>query len=112
MTTIGFIGGTGPEGKGLAARFARAGMQVVVGSRSAARGEEVAGEIRAVSGGEVRGATNVDAAASDFVIVTLPYTGVADTLPGLADAIGNRIVISTVVPMKFEAGRMSMTPVE
>ena len=112
MTTIGFIGGTGPEGKGLAARFARAGMQVVIGSRSAERGEEVAREIAAVAGGEVSGATNADAAAGDIVIVTLPYTGVADTLPPLAEAIENRIVISTVVPMQFEAGRMSMIPVE
>jgi NADPH-dependent F420 reductase len=112
MTTIGFIGGTGPEGKGLAARFARAGMQVVIGSRSAERGEEVAREIVAVSGGEIKGATNFDAARSDFVIVTLPFSGVADTLPGLASAIENRIVVSTVVPMEFAGGRVSMVPVE
>ena len=40
--SIGIIGGTGPEGKGLAARFAQAGFEVLIGSRSAERGEEAA----------------------------------------------------------------------
>jgi NADPH-dependent F420 reductase len=110
---LGFIGGTGPEGKGLAARFARAGLEVIIGSRSAERGEEVAQEIAKVSGGNVHGATNADACkAADIVIITLPYTGLADTLPPLADVIGDKIVVSTVVPMAFEKGRASMVPVE
>ena len=111
--TLGFIGGTGPEGKGLAARFARAGLNVVIGSRSAERGEEVAREIAAVSGGNVNGATNEDACkVADIVFVTLPYSGLVDTLPPLADAIGDKIVVSTVVPMQFEKGRASMLAVE
>src|SRR5581483_7480082 len=109
--TLGFIGGTGPEGKGLAARFARAGLEVVIGSRSAERGEEVAREIAAVSGGTVRGATNADACKSDIIIVTLPYSGLPDTLPPLTDAIGDKIVVSTVVPMQFAGGRASMLQV-
>ncbi len=107
--TVGFIGGTGPEGKGLAARFAKAGLNVIIGSRSAERGEEVAKEIAAVAGGSVRGATNADAAAqSEIVIVTLPYAGQSETLTGLREAIGDRIVVSTVVPMVFTSGRASM----
>ncbi|HLF76824.1 MAG TPA: NADPH-dependent F420 reductase [Dehalococcoidia bacterium] len=110
---IGFIGGTGPEGKGLAARFAKAGLTVIIGSRSAERGEEVAREIAGVSGGTVRGATNADAASqSDVVVVTLPYAGQAETLVGLGEAIGNRIVVSTVVPMEFTGGRASMLHLE
>ena len=112
-TTIGFIGGTGPEGKGLAARLAKAGLEVIIGSRSAERGAEVAKEIAVVSGGKVRGATNADAASqSEVVIVTLPYAGQGETLAGLREAIGKRIVVSTVVPMEFSAGRASMLNLE
>jgi NADPH-dependent F420 reductase len=110
---IGFIGGTGPEGKGLAARFARAGLTVIIGSRSAERGEEVAREIASLTGGDVRGATNADACAqSEVIIVTLPYASQTETLAGLKDAIGNRIVVSTVVPMEFSSGRASMLHLE
>jgi NADPH-dependent F420 reductase len=110
--TIGFIGGTGPEGKGLAARFAQAGMEVIVGSRSADRGEEAASDIRERAGGNVRGATNAAAAAAEIVIVTLPYAGQADTLSALKDIIGNRIVVSTVVPMVFSPGKVEMLTLE
>lgn len=107
--TIGFIGGTGPEGRGLAARFARAGMEVLIGSRSAERGEEAATEVRQRAGGDVRGATNADAAAgSEIVIVTLPYAGQAETLMALREQIGNRILVSTVVPMVFGGGKIEM----
>jgi NADPH-dependent F420 reductase len=108
-SSIGFVGGTGPEGKGLAVRLARAGLHVIIGSRSAERGEAVAQELAALSGGQVSGATNADAVSgSEIVIVTLPYDGQADTLSGLREAIGNKIVVSTVVPMQFASGRASM----
>ena len=111
--TIGIIGGTGPEGKGLAARFARAGMEVLIGSRSAERGEEAAKDIREHAGGNVRGAANADAArASEIVVVTLPYSGQAETLVALQDDIGSRIVISTVVPMVFSPGKVEMLRLE
>lgn len=34
---VGVLGGTGPQGKGLAYRLARAGQKVIIGSRSADR---------------------------------------------------------------------------
>ncbi|HLG12250.1 MAG TPA: NADPH-dependent F420 reductase [Dehalococcoidia bacterium] len=110
--SIGMIGGTGPEGKGLAARFARAGLAVIVGSRSAERGAEAAEEVRNQAGGNVRGATNAEAAQADLVMVTLPYLGQAETLAGLRERIGNRIVVSTVVPMQFAAGKVTMLDLE
>ena len=110
---IGIIGGTGPEGKGLAARFARAGLEVLIGSRSAERGEEAAGEVRERAGGSVRGATNADAAReAEIVVVTLPYAGQAETLAALKDEIGNKIVVSTVVPMQFSPGKVEMLRLE
>ena len=111
--TIGFIGGTGPEGRGLAARFARAGMDVIIGSRSAERGEDAAKDIVELSGGNVRGATNADAATlADTIVVTVPYSGMADTLEGLKDAIGEKLLISAVVPLQFTAGRVSIIHTE
>jgi NADPH-dependent F420 reductase len=110
--SIGIIGGTGPEGKGLAARFARADMDVVIGSRSAERGEAAAAEVRERSGGSLRGAANEDAAQAEIVLVTLPYAGQAETLAGLRTKIGNRIVVSTVVPMQFAGGKVSMLDLE
>jgi 8-hydroxy-5-deazaflavin:NADPH oxidoreductase len=107
--TIGLIGGTGPEGKGLAARFAAAGLDVVIGSRSAERGEEAAQEIATLAGRPVRGATNAGAAqAAAIVVVTIPYTGQQETLSALAGDIGNRIVVSTVVPLEFSRRRVAM----
>ena len=57
---IGFLGGTGLEGRGLALRFALAGEQVVIGSRQAARAQEAAravlerGPVEGVSGARNR----------------------------------------------------------
>ena len=111
--TLAFIGGTGPEGKGLAARFAKAGLSVIIGSRSAERGEEAAKEIREAAGGSVSGATNADAVLSaDTILITLPYSGLNDTLPPLADAIADKIVISTVVPLEFSGGRASIMQID
>jgi 8-hydroxy-5-deazaflavin:NADPH oxidoreductase len=111
-TSIGIIGGTGPEGKGLAARFARAGLEVIIGSRSAERGEDAATEVRERAGGSVRGGTNADAAGADTVMITLPYSGQAETLAALRGEIGDKIVISTVVPMQFAAGKVTMLQLE
>ena len=47
VTTIAVVGGTGPQGKGLAYRFAKHGHGVVIGSRSAERAAEAAAEIAA-----------------------------------------------------------------
>jgi hypothetical protein len=107
---IGFIGGTGPEGKGLAYRFALAGHEVIVGSRSAERAQEAATEIAEHAGvANVRGAENADAARdADVVVLTVPFDAQAATLPPLADAIGSKIVVSTGVPMAFADGQASM----
>jgi NADPH-dependent F420 reductase len=107
------IGGTGPEGKGLAARFACAGLEVLIGSRSAERGEEAAADVRQISGGSLRGATNAEVASlADMLIVTLPYAGMAEGLEPLREAIGDKILISAVVPMQFAPGKVTMLRLE
>lgn len=113
VTRIGFIGGTGPEGKGLAYRFALAGHELVIGSRSRERGEAAAREIaERVPNATVRGADNADAAREGTVVVlTVPFAAQADTLPALRDALDGKIVVSTAVPLSFEGGKPAMLPV-
>lgn len=110
---IGFIGGTGPEGKGLAYRFALAGHEVTIGSRSAERALEAASEIALrTPGATVRGAENVEASRdAEIVVLTVPHDAQAATLPPLAGAVGNKIVVSTGVPMAFADGKASLVTV-
>lgn len=110
---IGFIGGTGEEGMGLAYRFALAGHACILGSRAAEKAEAAVAELREKDASlPITGATNEDAvAAADVIVVTTPYTAQAATLPPLAGAAAGKIVISTVVPMSFEGGKASLMPV-
>jgi len=110
---IGIIGGTGPEGKGLAYRFALAGHEVLIGSRTRERAHEAAREVAEhASSKAVRGDENVAAARdADIVVLTVPFAAQAGTLPDLAEAIGVKTVVSTAVPLSFAAGRASMLDV-
>jgi NADPH-dependent F420 reductase len=83
-----------------------AGQEVIIGSRSAERAEDAAAGVRAKAEGlKVLGALNEEAASrSDIVINTLPYDAQSASLPGLRGAIGDKLFISAVVPMKFEKG--------
>lgn len=103
---LAFVGGTGPEGLGLAMRFARAGHEVAIGSRSAERGEEAAAKVReAVPGAKATGADNAAVVAdSEVVFLTFPYSGQAATLEALAPALAGKIVCNVVAPLEFRQG--------
>ncbi|MSQ26408.1 MAG: NADPH-dependent F420 reductase [Dehalococcoidia bacterium] len=105
--TIAFLGGTGPEGLGLAIRFAKAGDAVIIGSRSAERAEEAAQKIRAaVPTANARGAVNAEAVAhADIVMITVPYAGQKESLEAVRAQIGTKIVVDTVVPLHVEKGK-------
>ncbi|HLR84971.1 MAG TPA: NADPH-dependent F420 reductase [Nocardioidaceae bacterium] len=101
MTTasIGIIGGTGPQGRGLALRWAAAGRDVMIGSRSAERAEGVAEEL----GHGVRGVANDDCAAkSDIVVVTVPWDAHAATLTELEPELRGKLVVDSVNPLGFD----------
>jgi NADPH-dependent F420 reductase len=100
VLTIGILGGTGPQGRGLARRLASAGHPTVLGSRSSARASETAESV-GVDG--VTGGSNEDAAAADLVIVTVPYEGHADLLTALAEPLAGKIVVDCVNPLGFDA---------
>ena len=94
---IAILGGTGPQGRGLALRFAHAGQSVVIGSRDAQRAADVAASIG------VDGKANADAASgADIVLVTVPWDAHEATLRALATELANKIVVDVVNPMVFD----------
>ena len=105
---VGIVGGTGKLGMALAARFARAGLSVVIGSRVAAKAVDAAavvGQNAPASAGAIVGADNATACAVDGVVfIAVPYEGLDDLIAGLAPSVGERIVVSTVVPVRFVKG--------
>ncbi|GAC1592146.1 MAG: NADPH-dependent F420 reductase [Sphingomicrobium sp.] len=104
---LGFIGGTGPEGRGLALRFAVAGYSVLIGSRSLGRAMEAAEELSEMrEGTSVQGVENGDAArGADILFLTIPYAGMKDTLPAIASLVDGKIVVSSIAPVEFQDGR-------
>lgn len=101
--TVAVLGGTGPQGRGLARRFAAAGLPVVIGSRSAERAEKTAVELAEATGGPITGAANADAAAQgDIVIVAVPWDGHKELLVELAPVLEGKLVVDCVNPMGFD----------
>jgi len=96
MTTVGILGGTGPAGRGVAIRLASAGYDVVIGSRDEARAQVTASTLHARGEGQVRGASNVDAAACDLVVVATPWDSAVATVSALRASLANKTVISMV----------------
>ena len=109
---IAIIGGTGKEGRGLGARWARAGHRLLLGSRDPNRAQQAAAELSEQSGVEVSGGANKDvAAAAEIVVLAAPFDGLAQTLEGMRDELAGKLVISAVVPMRVEEGRFSIEEV-
>ncbi|MBI4200688.1 MAG: NADPH-dependent F420 reductase [Chloroflexi bacterium] len=111
---IGFIGGTGPEGRGLALRFALAGERITVGSRELARAEEAVRRItaRVAIATDVLATTNAQVAqVADMVFLTVPYEAQAGLLEMLAPALAGKVVVSTIAPLAFENGRATIVAV-
>jgi NADPH-dependent F420 reductase len=105
---IAVIGGTGSAGTGLALRWARAGETVIIGSRDAARAEQTAEAIRKRAGAnaQVSGTENSAAcAASDLLVLTVPFAGQAELLKQLKPAIrSGSILIDATVPLAASVG--------
>ena len=93
---IAVIGGTGKLGSALAWRLARAGRNVIIGSRTAGSAAEKAAEL----GHGLTGMANADAAAAaDLVIVTVPFGAQAPTLENIKPHVAGKIVVDTSVPL-------------
>ena len=102
--TIAIIGGTGPQGQGLALRFARAGVSVALGSRDAKRAAEISQELTAKlpkGSAVIVGLGNSDAvaAADEFVILAVPWSAHNDTLETIKAGLDGKILVDIVVPL-------------
>ena len=104
---LAILGGTGPEGKGLALRLALAGESIIIGSRSPDRGAAAAAELTAIApNAAIAGHDNAHAAhAADTVFLAFPYDGQRPVLEQLASELDGKIVVSVIAPMHFERGR-------
>ncbi len=111
--TIAIVGGTGPEGSGLALRWARAGETVIIGSRDAKRAAEAAekllqegGRTAGVSDRHVSGAENIAACRSaDIVVLTVPFEVHAEMLKHLKPALRpGQILVDATVPLAASVG--------
>lgn len=97
---IAVLGGTGNEGAGLAARWAKAGYKVVIGSRDAARAVESASEMAQKTGGNVSGLANAEAAAAgEIVVLAVPYAGQQALAKEVRSALEGKILIDVTVPL-------------
>ncbi|MFY1687033.1 NADPH-dependent F420 reductase [Plantactinospora sp. WMMB782] len=115
--TVGIVGGTGDQGRGLAYRLARAGQPVLLGSRSADRAERVAEELRNLPGmpadARISGGDNADVAGrSDVVVIAVPWDGHRDTVAGLREPLAGKVVVDCVNPLGFDRQGPYPLPVE
>jgi len=102
--TIAIIGGTGPQGQGLALRFAMAGVDVAVGSRNAERGTQIATELNEkvpAATGKITGLGNLDAvrSADSLVVLAVPYSAHDATIEEIKSELSNKILVDIVVPL-------------
>jgi 8-hydroxy-5-deazaflavin:NADPH oxidoreductase len=110
---VAVVGGTGAEGSGLALRFAKAGLRVLIGSRNLDRAQATAKEIAAQAGAdEVTGHTNSDAVSkAAIVILTVPLSAQVETLKSIrANFQSGAILVDATVPLEIAiGGRVSRT---
>ncbi|MEM6322707.1 MAG: NADPH-dependent F420 reductase [Pseudomonadota bacterium] len=102
--TLAIIGGTGPQGRGLALRFARAGVPVVLGSRTADRAQEIAADLSAKlpeGAAPITGMDNAAAvsAADEMVMLAVPWSGHNATLNAIKAGLQGKILVDIVVPL-------------
>ena len=102
VKTIGIIGGTGKEGKGLAYRWAKAGYTIFIGSRSNEKAQSAAEEVNALLENKptVSGVENSTAAEkADVVVLTVPFTAHQGMLEAIKSEVQGKIFIDVTVPL-------------
>jgi NADPH-dependent F420 reductase len=98
---IAILGGTGKEGSGLGFRWAAAGHEVIIGSRTEEKGRRAAEELQAaLPDAIIRGCDNVTAAdAAELVVLSVPYEAQERTLTDVHDAVQGKLLITVVAPL-------------
>ncbi len=102
---VAIIGGTGAMGRGLAARLALAGVEVVLGSRDAERGAAVAATLTEELGAgaaAITGTDNATAGATPVVVLAVPFDGFEANLDSIAQTATPSVIVSMVNPLGFD----------
>jgi len=109
---IAILGGTGKEGAGLGYRWAAAGHEIIIGSRSAERGAQAAVELReSLPDATISGSDNLAAAQQgELVVLSVPYQAQAATLDEVKEALAGKILLTVVVPSGEKKGRAHSLP--
>lgn len=104
---ISLIGGTGPEGRGLALRFAIAGQDVIIGSRDKAKADLAVESLKQESVNlSISALDNIQAAKEgDIVFIAVPFVGHKETLENLRKDLSGKIIVDVVAPLKFNKGK-------
>jgi hypothetical protein len=101
--SLGIVGGTGKEGKGLAYRWLKAGHTVIIGSRQHEKAQRAVEELSEFMGHTPEGLQGMENRAAveacDIAVITVPYAAHKATLEDLKDALQGKIVIDVVVPI-------------
>ena len=111
---LGFLGGTGVEGRGLALRFALAGNKVLIGSRDRERANVAAQKVLDLAEGLwVHGADNAEVAReADIVFIVVPYDAQVALLRDVGVYLRGKTVVNAVIPLVFVDGQVRIIPVE
>ena len=106
LPVLAILGGTGDLGTGLARRWAQAGYEVIIGSRTLEKAEAAVADLRevmaerGVSQITVQAMSNIDAAAAaDIVTLTVPFSHQVSTLESVRAALQGKILIDVTVPL-------------
>jgi len=100
--TIGIIGGTGKEGKGLAYRWAKAGHTILIGSRQLEKAQEAAKFVNELFSGAfvVQGAENAQVAQrADIVVLTVPFNVHIEMCNFIKPFVQGKILVDVTVPI-------------
>ena len=111
---VGVLGGTGPAGRALAGRLAASGVDVVIGSRDAARAAMVRDSVLERWPGRsllLDAADNPGAARADVVVVATPWDAAAETAASLAAELEGKVVVSMANALtRGEGGFQALVP--
>jgi 8-hydroxy-5-deazaflavin:NADPH oxidoreductase len=102
ILTLAILGGTGKEGRALAARWAKAGYHVIIGSRSRERADKAATSVNERLGEDlVHGMENPEAAdACDIAVLTVPFDAHRSTLEAMKDHLQGKLLVDVSVPLQ------------
>ena len=109
---IAILGGTGKEGAGLGYRWAAAGREIIIGSRSAERGAQAAAGLKeSLPDATISGTDNLAAAQQgELVVLSVPYEAQAATLNDVKEALAGKILLTVVAPAGEKKGRVYSLP--